>query len=57
MNNDRCPPHNFQTAWISDEKGGAIFCRWCGEVRELEVPTIEAPVEERVNARSQAPDS
>ena len=48
MSEDRCPPHNFQAGWTSDEKGGAIFCRWCGEVRELVPQKIEAPVEEKV---------
>jgi len=48
---DRCPPHHFEGAYVSDDKGGVIFCRWCGEIRDLTPQWIEAPAEERVTVR------
>lgn len=50
---DKCPPHWFEAAWTGTEENstGAIFCRWCGEIRPLEVQKIEAPVEERIEGR------
>lgn len=47
MSEDRCPPHFFVAAW-SSENTGVLFCRYCGEIRELKVPALEAPIEERV---------
>jgi len=46
---DYCPPHKFAAAWQDDDKG-VIFCRYCGEVRELEVQRIGAPDLEKVTA-------
>lgn len=48
---DRCPPHYFQPGWRTDEIG-LIFCRLCGEVRDLEPAKIEAPVEESISVRT-----
>jgi Fe2+ or Zn2+ uptake regulation protein len=42
---DLCPPHDFRAGWQTDEHG-VIYCRLCGEVRELEAQRIGAPAEE-----------
>lgn len=47
MTDDICPPHFFLAAW-RNENDGVLFCRMCGEVRELNPATIEAPDEEKV---------
>lgn len=52
---EQCPPHWFEAAWTDQDEDtvthGVIYCRWCGEVRPLEVQRIEAPVEERIERR------
>ena len=42
-----CPPHLFDAGWTGgDETHGVIYCRYCGEIRDLKLAEIEAPVEE-----------
>ena len=47
---ERCTTvaHYFEAAWSgADGDGfGVIFCRWCGDIRPIEVATIGAPAEE-----------
>jgi hypothetical protein len=48
---ERCPPHKFKAAWSSgDDNKGVIFCRACGDIRELVEPAVSAPAEETVTA-------
>jgi Fe2+ or Zn2+ uptake regulation protein len=49
---DLCPPHFFLAAWQSEDHG-VIYCRLCGDVRELAMQKIEAPAEES-DARTEA---
>lgn len=49
MSDDRCPPHNFQSAWQTDEIG-VLFCRFCGEVRDLTPQKVGPPVEESIKS-------
>lgn len=44
--NPKLTHYRFDAAFVSDEKGGAIYCRYCGLVMTLEAQTIEAPAEE-----------
>ena len=50
--------HWFDVGWSgTDGNGvGVLYCKACGDVRPLEVPIIEAPEMEKVNARQEAPD-
>lgn len=36
---EHCPPHQFYAAWMSEQMG-AIYCRECGEIRELAVQKV-----------------
>lgn len=54
---DRCPPHEFEAAWQGldeqgDPKGGVIYCRTFGDIRELEPAAIAAPSFETLAPRS-----
>ena len=42
---ERCPPHLFEAAWQGTEENstGVIFCRYCGDIRALEVARVPAP--------------
>ena len=42
-----CPPHDFRAGWRTDENG-VIYCRLCGEVRELEAQRVEASETEKI---------
>ena len=44
----QCFPHWFEAAWQGTEENstGVIFCKKCGEIRELTAQHIEAPAEE-----------
>jgi hypothetical protein len=46
---DRCPPHNFHVAasWEGEQSRGYIYCRACGDIRELAAQDADAPAEER----------
>lgn len=49
MTDDRCPPHFFQHGWRTDALG-LIWCRFCGEVRDLEPQNVGPPVEESIQS-------
>ena len=40
--------HYFEAAWSGAEGDGfgVIYCRWCGDIRAIEIPGIGAPAEE-----------
>lgn len=48
MKGDRCPPHNFKGGFtaMADEALGVIWCKWCGDVRPLDVARVDPPPEE-----------
>ena len=51
---ERCPPHEFEAAGFDNPAGlfqARIFCKACGDIRELEVPMI-GPVS--IEARSES---
>lgn len=37
--------HYFEAAWSGEEGTGygVLFCRWCGEVRRIEVTPLDVP--------------
>ena len=49
--------HYFEAAWSgADGDGfGVIFCRWCGDIRPIEVATIGAPTQEMTTYRDGVP--
>lgn len=49
MPEERCPPHNFKAAWMTDEVG-VLFCSACGEIRELAPQKVGPPVEESIKS-------
>jgi hypothetical protein len=55
---DICPPHEFEGGWASMEadgsQAGVIFCKWCGDIRLLTPPSIEASTLESEPAREEA---
>ena len=44
-----CPPHDYDVVWLGPDDGGkpALYCRLCGEGREIVMRTVEAPVVEQ----------
>ncbi len=41
-----CPPHEFEAAFMGDEKPARLYCKQCGEVRKLRVARTAAPAME-----------
>jgi hypothetical protein len=42
---DRCPPHAFHGALWDDVATtlSVIYCEMCGDIRQLEAPSVSAP--------------
>ena len=40
--------HYFEAAWSGAEGDGfgVIYCRWCGDIRAIEMATVGPPAEE-----------
>lgn len=54
---ERCPPHRFEGGWqnSSDAAPGILWCRWCGDIRELIPPTI-GPIDDETPLYTSAED-
>ena len=55
---ERCPPHDFNGA-LWDDVGtnttlSVIFCSLCGDIRQLEAPSLIAPDIESVSVQTDA---
>lgn len=46
MSDELCPPHFFLAAWASENEG-VLFCRLCGDVREMKPASQTPPPEEK----------
>lgn len=49
--------HYFEAAWSGEEGTGygVLYCRWCGEVRKIEVTPLDLPAEAVTTYRDGVP--
>jgi hypothetical protein len=55
---DRCPPHAFHGALWDDVATNTtlsvIYCEMCGDIRQLEPPSLSVPDLETISAETDA---